>query len=249
MTTTKLPPVPLTPAQIEELRGFDSPTVANALELLTDLDRDRRTGIMAPRIKALFPKMKPLVGYASTLLFSARHPPQGKLYADREDYWRYILTVPEPRVSVGQDIDPPPAAGAIWGEVQTNVHLALGCQGVIWEGAVRDLDPLEALGYPCFAREVVVGHAYAHLVDFGVPVEVGDVLVQPGDLIHADLHGVIVIPHEAAARVADMCRQIIGAEQPLIAYCKDRKNFSLDGLVAAYEQFKKAYPDVEPPTP
>src|SRR5439155_19731486 len=141
---------------------------------------------MAPRIHAMFPQLPPLVGYACTFLFSTRHPPQGKLYADREDYWRYILTMPEPRLAIGQDIDPSPAAGAIWGEVQTSIHLALGCQGVILEGAIRDLEPLEALRYPSFAREVVVGHAYSHLVDFGHPIEVGEVLVQPGDLIHAD---------------------------------------------------------------
>jgi 4-hydroxy-4-methyl-2-oxoglutarate aldolase len=240
--------MPLLPAQIEELRAYDTPTVANALELLIGPERDRRSGIMAPRIHAMFPQLPPLVGYACTFLFSTRYPPQGKLYADREDYWRYILTMPEPRLAIGQDIDPSPAAGAIWGEVQTSIHLALGCQGVILEGAVRDLEPLEALGFPCFAREVVVGHAYSHLVDFGNPVEVGEVLVQPGDMIHEDRHGVIVIPDYAAPRVAEMCRRIVEAERPLITVCKDRENFTLDRLIEAYGRFKREYPDVEPPT-
>jgi regulator of RNase E activity RraA len=245
--TVTAQPAILAPDQLEALRRFDTPTVANALELLIGPERDRKAGIMASRIHPVFSLQSPLVGYAATFLFTTRHPPQGKLYADREAYWRYILTVPEPRVAIGQDMDPAPAAGAIWGEVQANIHLALGCNGVIVEGAIRDLDPLEVLNFPCFAREVVVGHAYAHLVDFGHPVEVGDVLVQPGDLIHADQHGVLVVPHHAAPELAATCRRIIEAERPLIALCKDRENFTLERLIEGYRKFSQEYPDIEPP--
>ena len=245
-TMTKSGNPPLSKAQIEELKQFDTPTVANALELLGPWDRVSR--IMSPRIRALFPEMKPLVGYAGTFLFSTRHPAQGKLYADWSDYWHYVLTLPEPRVSVGQDIDPQPSAGSLWGEVQANIHLALGCVGVVLEGAVRDLDPMRALGYPCFAREVVVGHAYAHLIDFGHAVEVGDVVVHPGDLIYADQHGVMIVPYEAAPRLAETCRRILNSEKRLIAVCKDRENFSVERLTKAFEQFAQEYPVEGPPT-
>ena len=237
--------VPLSRAQIEELREFDTPTIVNALELL---GWDHMSGIMAPRIRALFPEKKPLVGYASTFLFSTRRPSQGKLYADWPDYWRYVITVPATRVSVGQDIDPEPAAGALWGEVQANIHLALGCVGAVIEGAMRDLDAMRALDYPCFAREVVVGHAYAHLIDFGHPVEVGGVVVHPGDLIHADRHGVMVVPHEAAPRLAEACRKVFDSERRLIATCQDRENFSVERLIKAFEQFAQEYPVEGPPT-
>src|SRR4029077_20946517 len=116
-------------------------------------------GIMEPRIKALFPEMKPMVAYACTSLLTARQPAQGKLYADWEDYWRYVLTVPGPRVSVGHDIDSAPSVGSIWGEVQANIHLALGCVGAVVEGAMRDLDEMKALSFPCFSRDVVVSHS------------------------------------------------------------------------------------------
>jgi 4-hydroxy-4-methyl-2-oxoglutarate aldolase len=237
---------PLSPAQIEELTEFDTPTMANALELIRPWDR--RSGIMSPRIRAMFPEMKTLVGYASTFLFTTRSLAHGKLYADWQDYWRYVVTVPEPRVSVGQDIDPAPAGGSLWGEVQANIHMALGCKGVILEGAVRDLAPVRALGYPVFAREVAVGHCHAHFIDFGHPVEVGDVVVNPGDLVCADGHGVIIIPYDAAPRLAEMCRKIIDVEKPLIAVCKDRRNFSIERLVEAYDQFMKEYPVEGPPT-
>lgn len=236
----------LSKAQLEVLRKFDTPTVANALELL-DPSRDPKSGIMASHIRAIFPEKGLLAGYASTFLFSTRRPARGKLYADWPDYWRYVLTVAEPRVSVGQDIDSAPASGSLWGEVQANIHLALGCVGVVLEGAVRDLNPMRAFDYPCFAREVVVGHGYAHLIDFGHPVEVGGVVVQPGDLILADLHGVIVVSPERAAHLAQACQQIFESERRLISVCQDRSNFSLERLIQAYEQFAGEYPAEGPP--
>jgi len=227
-------------AQIEELRQFTTPTVANALELLGSWDRF--SGIMAPRIRALFPEMKPIVGYACTSLLGTRKPAQGKLYADWPDYWRYVTSIPEPRISIGQDIDPAPSAGSIWGEVQANIHQALGCVGAVVEGAMRDLEEMRALQFPCFARDVVISHGFAHFIDFGNPVEVGGVVVRSGDLIHADRHGVMVIPDEAAPHLAELCRKIVDAETRLLAVVKDRQNFSVDRLTQAFSQFTEEYP-------
>lgn len=247
MATNQYHP-PLSPAQIEELREFDTPTIANAIELI-DPSWDRVSGIMEPRIRSLFPEKKPLVGYATTLLSETRHPATSKkFYVNNEDYWRHILTVPEPRVSVCQDISPPPSLGSLWGEVQANIHMALGCVGAILEGGVRDLDPIQRLDYPCFAREVNVGHAYGHIVDCGHPVEVGGVVVCSGDLIHADLHGVIVIPNEAAPQLAEHCRRIFEMERPVIELCSDHENFTLEQLIETYEQFAQEYPELDAPT-
>ncbi|MBE0689187.1 MAG: RraA family protein [Anaerolineae bacterium] len=240
-----LPESPLTPIQLKELQQFDAPTISNALELLDFRDQDRNDGIMSSRIKAQFPNMPPMIGYAATLIFETRQPARGKLHIQREDYWRYVLTVPAPRVTVGQDIDPAPAAGSLWGEVQASVHHALGCAGVVLEGGIRDLPPLEAMGYPAFAREVVVGHSWAHIIDYGLPVEAGDVTVRSGDLIFGDRHGVLVIPHAAAPKLADACRKIIDMERPLIAICQDQEYFTLDRLIEAYEAFSKAYPEAK----
>ena len=245
--TMPLPNEPLSDEQIEELRNYDTPTVSNALELLNP-NWDRNSGLMAPCIRALFPEKRPLVGYASTFLFETRQPARSrKLYVEWPDYWRYVRSVPAPRVSVGQDLDAPDSTGSMWGEVQANIHLALNCAGVILEGAVRDLDPMREMDYPCFATEIRVGHGYAHLVDVGHPVEVGGVLVHSGDLIHADLHGMLVIPHQYGSRLADTCRWIVEMERPLIAVCKDSENFTLDRLIAAYGQFTQEYPEDAPP--
>ena len=238
-------PAPLTAEQIDQLCQFDSPTVANALELLNP-GWDRVSGLMAPHIRAVFPDMQPIAGYACTVLYETRFPAREGWYADWPDYWRYVLSVPAPRIAVCQNTSPRPGEGSLWGEVQANIHRALGCAGAVVEGSVRDLDGMRGVGFPCFAREVVVGHGYAHLVEFGQPVEAGGVLVHSGDLMYADKHGALVLPGEYAPRLAGMCRRVIEAERPLIAACQDRDGFSIEKLAAAFDRFSREYPVDKP---
>jgi regulator of RNase E activity RraA len=234
-------PAPLSPQQVEHLARFDCPTIANALELL-DPGWDRVTGLMAPRIRAVFPEMKMAVGYACTVLYETRFPAREPWHADWPDYWDYVLSVSEPRIAVCQNTSARPGEGSLWGEVQANIHRALGCAGAVVEGSVRDLDGMRSIGFPCFAREVVVGHGFAHLVEFGHPVEAGDVLVRSGDLVCADKHGVMVVPARLAPNLAEACRRVTEAERPLIAVCQDRAGFSVQKLAAAFDRFSHEYP-------
>jgi regulator of RNase E activity RraA len=90
--------------------------------------------------------------------------------------------------------------------------------GLVTNGAVRDLEEAESIEFRFFAGNVAVSRAYYHMVDFGIPVEVGNLKVRPGDLLHGDRHGVISIPGPiargipaAAARVAALERQVLDA--------------------------------------
>ncbi len=117
------------------------------------------------------------------------------------------------------DLDKPETFGSFWGEVNSSIHKALGCVGTITDGAIRDLDEMRAVGYKAIARRLCVGHAYTHPVRWDCPVEVFGRSVKPGQLIHADKHGFLVIPKadEAglleAARFMDSneCRTMISA--------------------------------------
>jgi regulator of RNase E activity RraA len=91
-----------------------------------------------------------------------------------------------------QDLDDPAGYGAFWGEVQSNVHKALGCQGVVTNGCVRDI-PMIAAGFQMLAGSMAPSHAFAHVVDFGGEVTVHGMAVKSGDLIHADRHGAVVV--------------------------------------------------------
>src|SRR5206468_187305 len=121
---------------------------------------------------------------------------------------------------VVHDLDEPRGQGAQWGEVQANIHRALGCAGVITDGSVRDLDEVRALGFQFAAAHISVSHAYVHMVDFGLPIKVGGLWVKPGDLIHADQHGAVTIPAEIAPRIPEAVVKVEADERKIISLCK-----------------------------
>lgn len=203
---------PLTTAELDALRALNSPTVSNAIEMFEV--RPRNEGFLDARIKCLFPELGPMVGYASTVTIAADLP--ATRVVAREDYWAQVESVPAPRIAVVLDLDQPQCIGSFWGEVNSSVHHALGCIGTLTEGGVRDLDEMSGLGFHTFALAPIVSHAYVHMEDFGIPVRVGGVVIRPGDLIHADQHGAIVIPHDIAREVAAAAHELDAAERILI---------------------------------
>ena len=220
---------------IEALRKVSSPSVANAIE--TFKVRTRNQGQMSSEIRALFPEMGPLVGYAVTAVIRAEPEPIEGHRASTFAWWDYVLTIPAPRVVVVHDLDEPRGQGAQWGEVQANIHRALGCAGVVTDGSVRDLDEVRALGFQFAAAHVSVSHAYVHMVDFGLPVKLGGLWVNPGDLIHADQHGVVTIPPEIAPRVPEAVAKVEADERKIIGVCQ-AKDFSAQRLKDLYKQIR-----------
>ena len=217
---------PLGPGALDDLRSLSSPTIANAIE--TFGVRSREEGFVDSTVRCRFPELGPLVGYACTAVILSGQPAAPKRHVRRRDYWAYVQTSPQPRVSVMQDLSEP-VRGSFWGEVNANIHRALGCVGVVTNGAVRDLDEMRALGFHAFASAVTVSHAFAHLEDFNRPVRIGGLLVHPGDLLHADQHGVVVVPPEVARDVAARGREIERQERVIIDLCQS-PDFSLDKL-------------------
>ncbi|NOZ28208.1 MAG: RraA family protein [Chloroflexi bacterium] len=219
---------PLTPEELETLRTIPTPAVSNAIELF-DV-RPRTEGFMGPEVRQMFPSLPPIIGYAVTARTVSAHEPGPKGPASRPDYWRYLeASSPRPLIAVVEDLDDPPAIGAFFGEVNSNIHRALGCVGAITNSGIRDMDEVEALGFPIWAGSVIVSHAYVHLVDFGTPVRVGGLVVRPGDLLLADRHGVIQIPLEIAREIPEAVRKIEVREKTIIQYCQS-PGFSADGL-------------------
>lgn len=203
---------PLSEELLAQLSKIDTPTIANALELM-DI-RPRTEGFMRPEVRSIIPVTETFVGYAVTGVISARHRSPNAL--ERLDYYEAIEEIPTPRMVVLHDLDYPATVGSYWGEVQGNIALGLGCVGAVTDGGVRDLKEAEAMGFPFWAKEVLVSHGYVHAVAFNVPVDVGGVYVQPGDLIAADLHGVIQIPIDAAERIPAAAEALAGLEAIVI---------------------------------
>jgi regulator of RNase E activity RraA len=227
--------VPLTAAQIDALRKISSPSVANAIE--TFAVRPREAGNLSSDVRALFPELGPLVGYAATCVIRAERGPVEGHRASLFAWWDFVLSLPAPRVVVVHDLDEPRGQGAQWGEVQANIHRALGCAGVVTDGSVRDLDEVRALGFQFCAAHVSVSHANVHMVDFAIPVKVGGVWIAPGDLLHGDHHGVVSVPAEIAERIPEAVARVEAAEQRIIALCQS-PDFAVERLKALYREIR-----------
>jgi regulator of RNase E activity RraA len=222
---------PLTPEQLESLRRLDACTLANAIE--TFHERLRNEGFVDHTLGCLFPRLQPMVGYAATIKIRGSAPPTvAGPYADRTDWWDYIISLPEPRVVVVQDVATRPGLGSLVGAVHMNILRALHCTGVVTNGSVRDIPAAESAGFHLFASSVSVSHAYVHIVEIGKPVEIGGLKIQSGDLLHGDLHGVQSVPLDIAARIPPVAAEITAREQALIAVCRSPE-FSIEKLRAA----------------
>ena len=227
--------MPLTAQEIEALKKITSPSVANAIE--TFKVRPREQGNLSSDIRAVFPDMGPMVGYAVPCVIRAEQGPIEGHRASTYGWWDFVQTIPAPRVIVVHDLDDPRGQGAQWGEVQANIHRALGCVGVVTDGSVRDLDEVRALGFQFCAAHVSVSHANVHMVDFGIPIKVGGVLIKPGDLIHGDQHGVCTIPHDIASKIPEAIAKVEADEREIISVCQS-SGFSADKLKELFKRIR-----------
>jgi regulator of RNase E activity RraA len=176
------------------LRSIDTPTVCNLIEIVAP--ERRAAGYTVRHLHCPFPDLPPMVGFAKTVTMRAQDPvPLGQAgyMQKRLDYLDYVAAAPQPAIAVIQDLDDIVGYGAFWGEVQSNVHQALGCLGTITNGSVRDI-PMIPPGFQMLAGSIAPSHAYVHVVDYGINVNIHGMAVRSGDLIHADRHGAVVVP-------------------------------------------------------
>jgi len=181
-------------AQFEFLRSIDTPTVCNLLEIVAP--ERRGFGYTVRHLHCPFPDLPPMVGFAKTATMRAQdRVPLGEAgyMSKRLDYLDYVAADPQPSIVAIQDIDETVGFGAFWGEVQTNVHQALGCLGTITNGSIRDI-PQVAPGFQMLAGSISPSHAFVHVVDFGGNVNIHGMALKSGELIHADRHGAVVVP-------------------------------------------------------
>ncbi len=221
---------PLSPDEIEAIRQFDTCTVANAIERFGV--RLRNEGFTRPGLRPLTGgAFARLLGYAATCRIRSSDPPMtGKAYLDRTDWWDAVEVLPLPRVAAIQDMDAGFGAAAAVGEVHAAILKALRCDGVITNGAVRDLPAVSAMQFAMFAPHPAVSHAYAHIVDYGEPVEIFGLEIEAGDLLYADCHGVLSIPLEIAAEIPRVAAELRAKEQRIIDFCRSPE-FSAEGLL------------------
>lgn len=217
----------LTPEQLHALQALDTPTVCNAIE--TFKVRGRVEGFLGMDIRCLFPEMGTMVGYALTVKVDSTTP---DVKGD-DGVWRAWVdamdAAPKPIVLVFEDVGPEPRKSAHVGEVMGTLARRLGVVGVVTNGGVRDINEVRALGVQYFAAGVVPSHGNPRLLEVNVPVTIDGVQVEPGDLVHADVNGVTLIPLSIADKVAEAAQEVRVKEAVLLDYIKSDA-FNLEGF-------------------
>ena len=230
--------VPITSETLDKLAKFDTPTICNAIELFEVGPPD--AGYMDGRIRADFPELPPMVGFAATASFRSGAPPAGgDAYGGFAQQLEAFAQLPGPAVVVFQDLDDPPV-GATFGEVMCSVYRAFGSTGLVTSGGGRDLQQVRALDYPVFTGSTICSHAYCHILHLGLPVRVGGLVVNQGDLLHGDANGVTSIPPQIATEVAQVADEFVSAERILLDYVQGPGEKTPQGLAKVREEFSAA---------
>jgi regulator of RNase E activity RraA len=209
----------LTKEQTEFLKSMDTPTVCNVIEMVAPERRGH--GYTVKHLFCPFPDLPPIVGFARTVTAKAKDKVSaGDYMGKRMDYLDYVASEPRPTIAVIEDLDEDVGYGAFWGEVQSNIHKALGCLGVVTNGSIRDI-PMIAPGFQMLAGSLSPSHAYTHVEDFGIPVTVHGMTVNSGDLIHADQHGAVVVPLEIIPKMKAALDELNAREAKIIKAAKE----------------------------
>jgi regulator of RNase E activity RraA len=230
-----VPDTPLSDEELNNLAALDTPTVCNALEMVAP--QRRGFGYTVKPFVSARPHMPAIVGYARTATIRAMHPSDRgaeALRAERLAYYRYVAEGSRPSIMLIEDLDPVPGYGAFWGEVQSNIHKGLGCRCVVTNGCVRDI-PQCAEGFQMLAGGLAPSHAFVHVESFDVTVTIHGMTVRPGDFVHADPHGAVVIPPEAARKLPEAAAAIARREAHLIAASR-RADFTYAKLAQAIRE-------------
>ncbi|MGA2145537.1 MAG: RraA family protein [Bryobacteraceae bacterium] len=210
--------MPVSAAELKLLAQYDTPTIANVIELFEV--RPRSAGFMDKRIRACFPEMPPMVGYAATATMRTAYArAESAVYSSVDEQVARFAELPGPAIVVFQDLDDAPV-GATFGEIMCASYQCFGALGIITSGPARDLDQVRRLGFAAFSDGVVASHSFSHITSIHQTVRVGGMEVRAGDLLHADANGVCGIPDDIAREVAHAAAEFVAAEAVVIEFAK-----------------------------
>ena len=232
---------PLSPEVLSQLRRWSTPTVFNGWEQFTHHDA-AADAFNVEDVRDFMPDIGPMVGYAVTAVVrvsdSSRRATNGQAWAE---FRRHVAAQPGPKIVVVQDLDKPRVVGSIWGEVSATIYRGLGCVGTITDGGIRDVTEMTAVGFKALARRLCVGHGHGALIEWGRDVTVFGRTIRPGQLIHADQHGFLAIPHgdeeqllEAAAFMDGNEAKILSAGQTAVHALIDEHLAQIDRAIASF---------------
>lgn len=223
---------------IKSLTQYDTPTISNAIEVVQG-GRGYERFTRGTPVHAMN-GAKAMCGYARTAKLTGLKPPTESpevIKARRLEYYKYMAAGDEPTVCVVEDLDVPNAVSAWWGEVHSAVHKGLGMSGALTNGVMRDLDELDE-GFPIVAGSVGPSHMFVHVTEIDTPVTIFDLRINPGELVHADRHGAIIIPEDILPKLAEGIKTLLASEQIILGPARE-PGFDIDKLQEAWKKFEE----------
>ena len=198
----------------DALKEWDSPTVSNAIELLEH--RDRTLGFASAEVRCQFPELAPMVGYAVTCTIDSSTP-GGQRPTKLDDLIELLQNAPQPSVVVAQHKGPDRMRSCFVGDLSATLYHLLGAVGAVSDTPSRDISFIQqrAPGFHVFGPGVVASHGNGAFLEVDVPVVIGGMGIEPGDLLHGDLNGLLSIPLEIARDVIARCSEVRTAEQEI----------------------------------
>ncbi len=227
----------MTAELLKTLRRVDTPSVCNAIEVAQG--KRGFNSFTRGTVLCSAPEEGAMVGYARTAKIAALEPSQEDpevIKKRRMDYYRYMSEGPRPAVTVIEDLDYPDAIGAYWGEINTTVHQGFGISGTLTNGVMRDLGDLPD-GFPVVAGSIGPSHGFVHVREIDTPVEIFGMTVSPGDLVHADRHGAVVIPQDVIDDLDQAISTMLASEQLVLGPAR-QKGFDFDAFAKAWSDFE-----------
>jgi len=209
-------------------RRFSRVYTAAITDVMDEMGLQRQT--LPSAIQPLAPDMR-LAGYA----FTARGRPHRGTPRDRDETLRRFLgmlgAVPADSVLVLAAND---TVAAHFGELSAEWFRARRVRGAVVDGGTRDAAYLSRIRFPTFARYRTPQDSVPRwrVSDWGQPLTIGGVRIALGDVVVADLDGVVIVPRRVAHEVLTRCEKLVGTENAVRKAVKRGMT-----PLAAYEKF------------
>jgi 4-hydroxy-4-methyl-2-oxoglutarate aldolase len=201
---------------LEELREFDTPSITNVvatypgaetcLSLYNPWTENWYTDIS---VRAMYPELGPLVGYAVTCVYGLPDPNYkgGPTFMNVVDA---LDASPKPTILLLQQKFPPEMANkaGIAGGNMVSAMKAVGCVGLISNGPSRDIDEVRPMGFQYMLSGITPGHGAMAVQAVNVPVQVAGMDVAPGEIIHMDENGACKFPADKLAAVLENVKRL-----------------------------------------
>lgn len=213
---------------IRELTKFDTATICNVVATYpgSDIclglyDAWRGEYYTDATIRCIYPEYPPVCGYAATVWYSDQRPEHPKV--DRWALPEHLHATPRPVILVGKQTvsEGLKDLAGLFGGNMTTEFKALGVEGVLTDGPMRDYVEIRAMGVQYLATGFTSGHGPIQVRGVGMPVKVGGMTVTPGDIVHMDQCGACKFPAEKLPKVLEYATELISREKKQQAGFRD----------------------------